>query len=41
MTVLGNFVDNHDNPRFLSQNGDQHTLLNALAYILFAEVIEV
>ena len=37
-SVLGNFLDNHDNPRFLSNNGDSTTLKNALAYIIFAEV---
>ena len=38
VSVLGNFLDNHDNPRFLSQNGDTVVLKNALAYIVFAEV---
>jgi hypothetical protein len=36
--LLGLFVDNHDNPRFLSINADQTALTNALAWILFAEV---
>lgn len=36
-TVLGNFLDNHDNPRFLS-GADKNLLKNGLAYIIFAEV---
>ena len=36
--LLGLFVDNHDNPRFLSINPDQTALANALAWIFFAEV---
>ena len=38
VSVLGNFLDNHDNPRFLSVNSDQNALKNALAYVIFAEV---
>ena len=38
VSVLGNFLDNHDNSRFLNKNGDYNTLKNALAYIVFAEV---
>lgn len=38
VSVLGNFLDNQDNPRFLSNNGDTVVLKNALAYIIFAEV---
>lgn len=38
VSVLGNFLDNHDNPRFLSKNSDQIALKNALAYLIFAEV---
>lgn len=37
-TILGAFLDNHDNHRFLSQNNDWTSLKNALAYIVFAEV---
>ncbi len=37
VSVLGNFLDNHDNPRFLSKNGVSN-LNNALAYLIFAEV---
>jgi alpha-amylase len=36
-TVLGNFLDNHDNPRFLSHT-DKNIMKNGLAYIIFAEV---
>ena len=38
-SVLGNFVDNHDNKRFLNDNNDITLLKNALAYVIFAEVI--
>ena len=37
-TILGAFLDNHDNHRFLAQNSDWTSLKNALAYIVFAEV---
>ena len=37
-SVLGSFLDNHDNPRFLSQNSDQNVLLSAMAYNIFAQV---
>lgn len=37
-TILGSFLDNHDNHRFLSLNRDWTLLKNALAYIVFAEV---
>ena len=37
-TVLGTFLDNHDNYRFLSGTSDWTSLKNALAYIVFAEV---
>ena len=36
-TILGNFLDNHDNPRFLSHS-DTNTIKNGLVYIIFAEV---
>ena len=36
--LLGLFLDNHDNPRFLNINPDTASLKNALAWILFAEV---
>ena len=38
VSVLGNFLDNHDIERFLNINGDTTVLKNALAYIMFAEV---
>ena len=41
VSVLGNFLDNHDNPRFLSNDGDIAVLMNALAYVVFAEVSEI
>mmetsp|Transcript_1008 Transcript_1008/g.1000 ORF Transcript_1008/g.1000 Transcript_1008/m.1000 type:complete len:341 (-) Transcript_1008:24-1046(-) len=31
-TILGNFLDNHDNPRFLYQNGNINRFKNALAW---------
>lgn len=37
-SVLGNFLDNQDNKRFLNNNGDTAVLKNGLAYIIFAEV---
>ena len=37
VSVLGNFLDNHDNKRFLSSNGIVW-LKNALVYLIFAEV---
>ena len=39
VSVLGNFVDNHDNDRFLHNNDDWSVLKNALAYVIFAEVL--
>merc|ERR1712000_390786 len=41
MSLLGLFVDNHDNPRFLSVNNDMTSLRNALAWILFADGIPI
>ena len=38
VTILGNFLDNHDNTRFLNTNRDWNVLKNGLAYVLFAEV---
>ena len=37
-SILGNFLDNHDNPQFLSGNPDWTLLKNGLAYIMFSEV---
>ena len=39
--ALGNFVDNHDNPRFLNRNGNYKRLMNALAFIIFGEGIPI
>eukprot|EP01147_Barroeca_monosierra_P004762 gene4762-6842_t len=41
ISVLGLFLDNHDNPRFLNIRNDQCSLRNALAYIMFAEGIPI
>jgi alpha-amylase len=41
VSVLGNFLDNYDNPRFLSNDGDIVVLMNALAYVVFAEGIPI
>jgi len=38
VSILGNFLDNHDNSRFLHTNADWNVLKNALAYIIYAEV---
>lgn len=40
-SILGNFLDNHDNPRFLSGNRDWTVMKNGLAYVIFAEVYKV
>jgi len=40
-TVLGNFVDNHDNPRFLYQNTNVQGLKSALAFTLMADGIPI
>lgn len=40
-SVLGNFVDNHDNPRFLYQNGNQPAFKAALAFSLTATGIPI
>lgn len=38
VSVLGNFLDNHDNARFLNGNSQYTILYNALTYVLFARV---
>ena len=38
ISVLGLFLDNHDNPRFLNVRNDQCALANGIAFIMFAEV---
>ncbi|KAI9144019.1 glycoside hydrolase superfamily [Paraphysoderma sedebokerense] len=40
-TTLGNFVDNHDVPRFANKNGDMSVLKNALLYVLGIEGIPI
>eukprot|EP00298_Acanthocystis_sp_HF-20_P007586 c17147_g1_i1.p1 GENE.c17147_g1_i1~~c17147_g1_i1.p1 ORF type:complete len:479 (+),score=172.01 c17147_g1_i1:33-1439(+) len=40
-TILGTFVDNHDNARFLSLNNDYSLYKNALAYVIFARGIPI
>ncbi len=40
-TVLGNFIDNHDKPRFLYITKDAALLKSALAFLLFAEGIPI
>ncbi|KFG79157.1 alpha-amylase A type-3 precursor [Metarhizium anisopliae] len=40
-SALGTFLDNHDNPRFLHQGGDNALLKNALAYVLLARGVPV
>jgi len=39
--ALANFVDNHDNARFLSKNGDYALYKNALLYTLFSTGIPI
>lgn len=38
MSILGNFLDNHDNARFLNGNSQYTILYNALVYLVFAQV---
>ncbi|KAJ8656957.1 hypothetical protein O0I10_007291 [Lichtheimia ornata] len=40
-SVLTNFIDNHDNPRFLNTNKDTSLFKNALTYVLLADGIPV
>lgn len=39
--LLGTFIDNHDNPRFLNTNDDWTALKNALAYTMLARGIPI
>lgn len=41
VSVLTNFVDNHDNPRFLNKQNDVAQFKNALAFVLLAEGIPI
>ena len=40
-SVIGGFVDNHDNPRFLNLNPSHTALRNALTYVLMADWIPI
>ena len=40
-SILGNFLDNHDNPRWLNGNSNINLLKNALAFLLFHEGIPI
>ncbi|XP_070537549.1 uncharacterized protein [Ptychodera flava] len=40
-TILGGFLDNHDQPRFLFRNSDVTALKNALVYLLMARWIPI
>ncbi|KAF4439330.1 hypothetical protein F53441_12609 [Fusarium austroafricanum] len=40
-TILGTFIDNHDNARWLSQKNDKALLKNALAYVILARGIPI
>ncbi|KAF1979233.1 alpha-amylase [Bimuria novae-zelandiae CBS 107.79] len=39
--ALGTFLDNHDNPRWLSQKNDQTLLKNALAFVILSRGIPI
>ena len=39
--ALGTFLDNHDNPRWLSTKSDQSLLKNALAYVILSRGIPI
>ena len=41
VTVLGTFIDNHDNPRFLNRTSSIKRLQNALAFCLYTEGIPI
>ncbi|KAG5659633.1 hypothetical protein HG530_010504 [Fusarium avenaceum] len=40
-SVLATFIDNHDNPRWLSQKNDKSLLKNALAFVILARGIPI
>ncbi|KAM0215326.1 hypothetical protein ACHAQI_003110 [Fusarium lateritium] len=40
-SVLGTFIDNHDNARWLSQKDDKSLLKNALAFVILARGIPI
>lgn len=41
VSTMGNFIDNHDVPRFLTQQPDDALLRNALTWILLADGMPV
>ena len=41
ITLLGNFIDNHDNERFLHHTKDWTLLINALTFIIYLEGIPI
>lgn len=40
-SVIGGFVDNHDNPRFLNLNPSHTAFRNALTYVLMGDWIPI
>ncbi|KAJ5449451.1 glycoside hydrolase superfamily [Penicillium daleae] len=40
-TLLGNFIENHDNPRFASYTSDYSQAKNVLSYIFFSDGIPI
>ena len=40
-TVVGNFIDNHDNPRYLCTDNDIISYKAALAWVLMSEGIPI
>jgi len=41
LDLLGTFIDNHDQPRFLNGNGDYELYQNAITYVLMAQGIPI
>lgn len=41
VATMGNFIDNHDVPRFLTQQPDETLMRNALTWILLADGLPV
>ena len=39
--LLGTFIDNHDNARFLNGQGDKNLYQNALTYVVMAQGIPI
>ena len=40
-SVLGTFIDNHDNPRFLSITYDKALFKSALTFVVFSQGIPI